>query len=439
MPVSAEATEAVFYGARPTFRWSIAGDRPDTYTAFAIQVKDSAGKVVWNSGKRRLPPRNVAGAYEWTPPLYVDDQTSLGAVFRNLANYTWQVSVYNSKFQSDSWSDARTFRMNAYGEDEVNAAGKFTLEALVKYYGPGAVSALSSKTPGILRVEAFTTPDFTGDPAGRAFVADLSSVTNVDGTVNARIRGLDAGTYYVRAYLDSDGDFEKDQWESWGYLCARASGEASGAIFTPLAVTLGYGVDPGVAKVYVEDADTDQDCLPDVYEYDVAGTSKANFLEKKNVSTNANNGYITVNPNLESAISDLVNGGMPVRLASVASRRMSASLASLISAVDTVEPSIKGSTLTVTSLGLADGVVSIAMSAEAEDPLAGSTLFVSDGKVRATLVVKYSDSLGGEWSEVREPVEFAVEDGAVDAVFTKALSDLGLDASRGFFKVEIEQ
>ncbi len=439
VPVSAEATEAVFYGARPTFRWSIAGDRPDTYTAFAIQVKDSAGKVVWNSGKRRLPPRNVAGAYEWTPPLYVDDQTSLGAVFRNLANYTWQVSVYNSKFQSDSWSDARTFRMNAYGEDEVNAAGKFTLEALVKYYGPGAVSALSSKTPGILRVEAFTTPDFTGDPAGRAFVADLSSVTNVDGTVNARIRGLDAGTYYVRAYLDSDGDFEKDQWESWGYLCARASGEASGTIFTPLAVTLGYGVNPGVAKVYVEDADTDQDCLPDVYEYDVAGTSKANFLEKKNVSTNANNGYITVNPNLESAISALVNGGMPVQLASVASRRMSASLASLISAVDTVEPSIKGSTLTVTSLGLADGVVSIAMSAEAEDPLAGSTLFVSDGKVRATLVVKYSDSLGGEWSEVREPVEFAVEDGAVDAVFTKALSDLGLDASRGFFKVEIEQ
>ena len=437
-PVAPEATAAVFYGNRPTFKWTVTGDKPETFTAFAIKVSDSTGKAVWNSGKRRLPPRTADGSYTWTPPLYVGDQTALGKVFGNQANYTWQVSVYNSKFQSDSWSAASAFRMNVYGADEVNVAGKFSISAAVKYYGPGAVNVLETKMNGTLRVEAYTSPDFTGEPAGRTFVKDLSSVTNAGGTVNAMIVGLDAGTYYIRAYIDSDGDFEKDEWESWGYYCARAGEDKTSAIFAPLSVTVGYGLKPGAVSVYVEDTDIDQDCLPDVYEYDAAGTDKTGFLKKKGASENEHNGYISVNPNLESAISDLINGGLPITLFSAPSR-MSRSLAALIAAVDTVEPSIKDSTLTVTSLDLVDGAVSITLSAEAEDPLAGNTLFASDGKVKATLVVKYADSLGGEWNEVREPVEFSIVDDTVETVFTKALSDLGLDATKGYFKVEIEQ
>lgn len=437
-PVAPEATAAVFYGNRPTFKWTVTGDKPETFTAFAIRVSDSTGKAVWNSGKRRLPPRTADGSYTWTPPLYVGDQTALGKVFGNQANYTWQVSVYNSKFQSDSWSAASAFRMNVYGADEVNVAGKFSISAAVKYYGPGAVNVLETKANGTLRVEAYTSPDFTGEPAGRTFVKDLSSVTNAGGTVNATIVGLDAGTYYIRAYIDSDGDFEKDEWESWGYYCARAGEDKTSAIFAPLSVTVGYGLKPGAVSVYVEDTDIDQDCLPDVYEYDAAGTDKTGFLKKKGASENEHNGYISVNPNLESAISDLINGGLPITLFSAPSR-MSRSLAALIAAVDTVEPSIKDSTLTVTSLDLVDGAVSITLSAEAEDPLAGNTLFASDGKVKATLVVKYADSLGGEWNEVREPVEFSIVDDTVETVFTKALSDLGLDATKGYFKVEIEQ
>lgn len=437
-PVAPEATAAVFYGNRPTFKWTVTGDKPETFTAFAIKVSDNIGKEVWNSGKRRLPPRAADGAYTWTPPLYVGDQTALGKVFGNQANYTWQVSVYNSKFQSDSWSDASAFRMNVYGTDEVNVAGKFSISAAVKYYGPGAVNVLETKANGTLRVEAYTSPDFTGEPAGRTFVTDLSSVTNAGGTVNATIVGLDAGTYYIRAYIDSDGDFEKDAWESWGYYCARAGEDKTSVIFTPLPVAVGDGLKPGAVSVYVEDTDIDQDCLPDVYEYDAAGTDKTDFLKKKGASENEHNGYISVNPDLESAISDLINGGLPITLFSAPSR-MSRSLAALIAAVDTVEPSIKDSTLTVTSLDLVDGAVSITLSAEAEDPLAGNTLFASDGKVKATLVVKYADSLGGEWNEVREPVEFSIVDDMVETVFTKALSDLGLDATKGYFKVEIEQ
>ena len=62
------------------------------------------------------------------------------------------------------------------------------------------------------------------------------------------------GTYYIRAYIDSNGNFKKDDWESWG--CDR----------TPITL------DPSdtalkVASVYIEDADTDQDWLPDAWEF----------------------------------------------------------------------------------------------------------------------------------------------------------------------------
>lgn len=439
-PAAAEALSAVFYGNRPTFKWTIGGELPETYTAFAIKVTDSASKVVWNSGKLRLPPRDTDGAFKWTPPLYVGDQTSLGKVFENQANYTWQVSVYNSKFQSDNWSAARSFRMNVFGADEVNIAGKYSISAAVKYYGPGVVDGSVAKVAGTVRVEAFTTPDFTGTPAGRTFVTDIGSVTNVGDTVNATIIGLDPGTYYIRAYIDSDGDFARSNWESWGYYCARAGGtDGSSALFTPLAVTVGSGVKAQTAKVYIEDTDVDQDCLPDVYEYDTAGTDKKDFLLKNGPMENENNGYISVNPNLKSAIEDLINGGATVGLLSASSTGIARPLAALMANVESVDPEIDATTLSVTSLELVDGKVALTLSADAVDPLAGSTMFVSAGKVSATLVVKYADALDGEWNEVREHIEFEVEDASAGAVFTKALSDLGLDATKGFFKVEIVQ
>lgn len=439
-PVAPESLAAVFYGNRPTFRWTIGGELPETFTAFAIRVTDGDSKVVWNSGKLRLPPHDANGVFEWTPPLYVGDQTSLGKVFGNQANYAWQVSVYNSKFQSDNWSEARSFRMNVYGADEVNVAGKYAISAAVKYYGPGVIDGSVANIAGTLRVEAFTTPDFTGDPAGRTFVTNVVSVTSVGDTVNATIIGLDAGTYYIRAYIDSDGDFERSDWESWGYYCARAGGEdGTSAIFAPLSVTVGAGTKPQTVKVYVEDTDVDQDCLPDIYEYDTAGTNKKDFLLKKGPMENEHNGYISVNPNLQSAIDDLINGGASIGLFSTSGFGISRPLAALMANVESVDPEIDGTTLTVTSLQLVDGNVALTLSADAVDPLAGSTVFVSDGKVKATLVVRYAATLGGEWREIREPIEFEVEDASAGAVFTKALSDLGLDASKGFFKVEIVQ
>jgi hypothetical protein len=426
----------IFYGARPTFSWSMTGDRPDTYTAFAIQVRDDEGTVIWNSGTQLAPPRNESGNYEWTAPLYVGDQTTSGKVFANDANYSWRVTMYNSKYQDAAWSAARDFRMNVYGTTEPNNADRHRINVAVKYFGPGAINTSTSKTEGSIRVEAFTSPDFSGNPAGRAFVRNAASVTDTNHVVNATIIGLEPGTYYVRAYLDSTGNFIRNDWESWGYACPRGD-TATGAIYAPTAFEIGDGKETPTALVYIEDCDKDQDCLPDVWEYDKTGGG-SNWLTTYGPMDNEHNGYISVNPNLQASISDLISGGNSITLMSAGPSQMPKALAALMLGVDTVDPSLDARTLSIKALTLAGGDVTLSLSAEAEDPAAG-TVFVTDGMVRATVVVKYADSLDGEWKSVEKTLEKKVEDGAVSEELTFSLEELGLDASKGFFKVELKQ
>ena len=437
VPVAPGNYATIFYGARPTFAWRMTGDRPDTYTAFAIQVKDEDGTVIWNSGTQAAPPRNEDGYYSWQAPLCVGDQTTSGKVFANLANYTWRVTMYNSKYQSASWSDDRAFRMNVYGADEADGADRHRINVAVKYFGPGTFNTSTSKTEGSIRVEAFTSPDFSGEPAGRTFIRNATSVTDGEHEVNATIIGLDPGTYYVRAYIDSTGNFIKNDWESWGYACPRGDAD-TGAIFAPISFEIGEGKETPTALVYIEDCDKDQDCLPDVWEYDTAGSDKADFLLKKGPMDNDYNGYISVNPNLQTAISDLINGGSSITLMSAGPSKMSKALAALMLGVDTVDPSLDAKTLSIKELTLANGEVTLSLSAEAEDPAAG-TVFVTDGMVRATVVVKYAASLDGEWKSVEKTLEKKVEEGAVSEELTFSLEELGLDASKGFFKVELKQ
>ena len=77
------------------------------------------------------------------------------------------------------------------------------------------------------------------------------------------------------------------------------------------------------------------------------------------------------------------------------------------------------------------------VGAAADEPAKG-TIFVSDGKVTVTIVVSYADTLGGTWNSTELTKTFEIEDGAVADTLTFSLSDLGLDSSKGFFKVELK-
>jgi hypothetical protein len=169
----------------------------------------------------------------------------------------------------------------------------------VKYFGAVAESASAnpSSRANLIRVQAFTSPSFTGMPVGEAFVTNVSTIAS--GSVfatNAVICGVPPGTYYVRAFVDTDANGEKADWESWGYACS-ISDSAVKSVWTPKSVTVSYAEPVPVASVFIEDADTDNDGFPDAWEMHTKGSLTAQG------PITGNTFFAAVNPNLAATLS----------------------------------------------------------------------------------------------------------------------------------------
>ncbi len=256
--------EGIYYNARPTFTWTTGGY--NSYTAFQLQILSEDGKeVIYDSGVRRAPRMDRNGNYQWTADCAFGDQTPQRKILSRRGNYKCRVAMYNAKFRSTSWSKTVNFAASVNSARAMNDHSYSSIDVLVKYAGPTCVLDRVynlSQTNGIIRVQAFPTADFSGEPLAQTFVTNVvgSSITDMTLTQpNARLTGLPAnGTYYIRAYIDSDGDFQHSAWESWG--CA-----ADAVVLTDTDVTA------PVVNVYIEDADIDGDWIPDAYEYAKAG------------------------------------------------------------------------------------------------------------------------------------------------------------------------
>ena len=262
------APAGVVYTARPTFVWSMPNESKwakrfgSSYTAFELRIFDrDTDALVYSSGVVRAPVQDAAGRFVWTAPISVGDQTPQGKIFKNAANYYWDVAMFNAKFQSrenPARSESRNFSTLVNVQQPQNDAGAFSVGVTVKYTGPEKVlekCAAATDVQGKVRVQAFTTADFSGVPAAQTFVANKAALTDVaDVLTNACLKGLAAGTYYVRAYIDMNGNFAKDAFESWGYAK------------DPVTVGTDVIQTPAVS-LYIEDADTNGNWYPDAWEY----------------------------------------------------------------------------------------------------------------------------------------------------------------------------
>ena len=189
-----------------------------------------------------------------------------------MVKYTWEIATYNAKFSGDPTTWAKPPAGGEFYMNALTASPDYaTVNVAVRYFGPSAV--INKNYP--IRVQAFTTPDFSGDPVGEGYVTDKTTLGSTDEPTigNARIVGLSHGTYYIRAFFDAVNDgklttlpYSAGRWESWGCLCSRDNDV--GTIYTPKSVTIGpeLGGSPAIA-VYIDDCDTDQDTLPDIWEY----------------------------------------------------------------------------------------------------------------------------------------------------------------------------
>ena len=465
--------DSVCRTAQPTFRWRIDGEDPwasqygTTYTAFRVKVWDATTNiVVYDSGYQRMPVADSTGVYSWTAPLYVDRRSPSGEhlVFSNLNNYVWSVYTYNAKFHTennrvlgrtaDVGTVPRTFRMNVTDLDTTS----YSIDVNVVYAGPASDFV---NHEGSLHVQAFTTPDFTGYPVAEAIVtnATTSVLSGVSGA-QAKIVGLKAGTYYLRAYIDTDYDWTFDYWESWGYLSQRdvASADETASIFDPVSATVGPEVKGEPARtIYIEDRDTDGDGFPDVWEAEQNG----NVFDKEVIKpVTGDVEFFAVNTNLVATLTSLdvlssakknllnqllgngsgaVYGLELLTGMKAGSAKRFASSGSLYVPVPVAEESVAIRSL---DIDRESGEVVLVFGAETDvgaiDPAGAamaSSLYAVTYGAEVTVKVYHTETLAGEWKQVyTETMVITPSDGGLRKVKLPGY----VDTASGFFKVEIE-
>lgn len=445
-----QAGNGVVTVGRPTFKWTMPYGA-NGYTAFKVSIKSASGAAFsWTSDFLRMPAADANGVYTWEAPVFAGDSPA-GAtgVFANHAAYTWSVSAYNAKYKNDDFVTGGTFRMDV----QTNGYSTGCIATSVRYYGPAAVTNDAS---AVIRVRAYASPDFTGAPAGAGLV-DKS----VTAGVNCRLLGMPKGTYYLQAFVDSNNNGVCEPWESMGYLCQRDGTTADW--LNPVAVKVGDSVGAGdEATIYIEDADTDGDNLPDAWEYAMATAQErtnGTFLAAKGVDrlTTSGAGEIAVDSTLTRDLlgSQYVNGEM-VPTAGLASEiltafRSSSAFAALTMGVApnlTVgadgslcqNPLVTEGTFAITGLAFdaAAGTVELTVAGDVTPPeVAASAIY--QVKVGSTVTVKvlHTATLAGKWQEVATMPVTVSGDSLDGNVLTVPMPDVS--ATGGFYKVVIEQ
>ncbi len=392
-PVSpAPKYETVVADACPTFKWWFGGTNT-SYTAFKINLTSTDNKFSWTSDIQLMPPKSADGYYTWKLPFCVGAITPDGKVFANNAKYTWKVSAYNAKFKTDSYSAPATFYMNV-PTDQIDYG---SIDVAVRYFGASDVLKYKNNK---IRVQAFATPDFSGTPSAEGYVlgsnvslADTNEVTEK----NAELIGLPAGNYYVMAYIDTNNNGKRDDWESWGYTCVRD--QRDGVIYTPKSVKVGPKVGSrDLITIYLDDCDTDQDALPDAWEWAKSGnltTNGATVLDQHTAGS-----YVSVK-DLVGTLDDTTKKNPVARgLASLMSFSLgNPMMAPLVMGVDPsavnvtangtveVDGGVDADTFRITGIKVENGNVILEVNAKGEEPSTDASSFY-DYVVKANSTVK---------------------------------------------------
>jgi len=432
--------------AVPTFKWTHNNTIGKSYPAFQLRVyRTSDSKLIYDTGIRRAPAKDASGAYSFTPEtLHVGEAVAPGLEFANNQSYYWTVSMRDAKFYQPNNSETRReFRTLVDGSGGT-LSDKGSIAVAVKYFGPGTTTTNVTTFSGLIRVEAFARPDFHGIPAAATYVRNKDNLSNPSNSVwNATLVGLDDGEWYVRAYIDTNGNRTHDDWESWGY--GNFKGTERTDIYTPRAYTIKNGsFEVPSAVITLDDADTNGNKVPDIYEW-------VNGVLTDSVGAPANSPYIvTINNSGTSTVSlfDTLSDellSMPyidflrnLRDGGIVSSVQMAMIGINLANADT------DARVRITSYSRLGGVklaVSTPTTIDGEPLVTDDFATVS---VKVSLTLWYKEHMEDEWTEMLTVSDtFAVNevDGELDPDKLEALNAKLRAASEGqsgFFKVTIE-
>jgi hypothetical protein len=406
------------HAGQPTFSWTHTNSIDKVYPAFRLRVWADAAKtvLVYDSGARLAPRRDAEGRYSWTAPLWTGMMTPAGVEFKANTPYWWSVSMLDAKFTVPAESEAADAFMLQATTPGGGVDDYAVIRVGVKYMGPGRFS--TSEAKGVIRVEAFASPDFTGQPLGVGYVTNSTALATADTIVcNAVVSGLecDGRTYYVRAFVDSDGDGVRSAWESWGYACyvgvtPVVKKELGVTTFQPKAfapsnVELVGGQMPECV-VYIDDSDTNNNMLPDVWEWDMDGVlggpsaeltgSLSPYIVERESAVEKTTGIFR--DLAEKNASPLLYSTMMLRAAASNAAAKSPAAALVLGGISVAD--IKTiPEVSISSFSLTDGVISLDLAANGT--LAGQQAAQVPATigVRLTLTLQYATALDAEWQD----------------------------------------
>jgi hypothetical protein len=224
---------AVFQYAQNELEWTA----PAASVEFTVQISTNSGfgSVLWGA-TIVAPAREAGGTYRYTPPVFGDTLPN-GA-------YYWRVQAKNPTATS-GWMPARSFQINMSD----GPIGPYSISGDTWYFG--------KVTNGTIVVQAFKGAGFGSQPVAQAKIVNSASSNSWPMNVTSfSLPGLHAGSYYVRGFLDQNGNLERDSWETWGF---------AGTPYLPTPVALPPSAKN--VKVQLVFADTDQDRIVDDWEY----------------------------------------------------------------------------------------------------------------------------------------------------------------------------
>jgi len=220
--------------ARNDFHWRM----DEETTEFELEVRPGATNNAAVVDMVALAPyREDDGSYYYMPFYAGDTGLSNGI-------YYWRLRGLNPRVNS-AFSDWSTFTVDL----QDSPAGASTISGDVLYFGKLPVQSNGLE----LIVEAYTSAGFSGMPEARIVLTNKGPFS---------VRGLRDGTYYLRAFVDMNGNRRWDSFESYGFV--RNVGPYADD-YLPAALTVPGNI---VGRyIVIRDQDTDNDGLPDAWEY----------------------------------------------------------------------------------------------------------------------------------------------------------------------------
>ena len=235
--------------------WKVSGPEGTKDDADAVQILTNRVVALpvrhWDAAKR---------CYYWTARPQQADGTEFVPLADGFYVYTIATRPQTDLVAPETISER--FQMRT-GEPSPTTA---SIAGTIRYFGRSMdANSVPPTWPADLHLQAWKVSSKAGSSASAGGIVYADEVRSTNGAF--RVSGLPAGTYAIVAFVDSNGNGVADDWETQGFgtYGGSASPVVIGTTAYPISVTNGQAL-AGI-HVVLHDRDTDNDLLPDVWEW----------------------------------------------------------------------------------------------------------------------------------------------------------------------------